>query len=143
MAQLSDYNYHPKSSNIARDQLYSDLDLSFRIHPILKDIVPVTDTDAIKNSLKNLIFSYVYSRPFKPHFISDINRLLFEPNTVFTRLNLKNAITRIVRDKEPRINRFDVAIDDDADRNSYRITITYETSYDVAEQTVFFIERLR
>jgi phage baseplate assembly protein W len=143
MAGLSDYNYQPTSSNVAREQLYSDLDLSFRIHPVLKDIVPVTDTDAIKNSLKNLIFSYVYSRPFKPYFMSDIRRLLFEPNTLFTRLNLKDTITRIIRDHEPRVNKFDVTIEDESDRNAYRIIITYETSYDVAEQTVFFIERLR
>ena len=59
MAQLSDYNYEPRSSVIAREQLYSDLDLSFRVHPIIKDIMPLRDADAIKNSLKNLIFSYI------------------------------------------------------------------------------------
>jgi phage baseplate assembly protein W len=141
--QLSDYNYSP-ATNVAREQLYSDLDLSFKTHPILKDIVPVTDTDAIKNSLKNLIFSYAYSRPFRPYFSANIKNLLFEPNTLFTRINLRDTITRIIRDYEPRINKFDVSVEDtDYNSNDYKITIIYETSYDVSEQTVFYIERLR
>lgn len=143
MAQLSDYNYEPRSSVIAREQLYSDLDLSFRVHPIIKDIMPLRDADAIKNSLKNLIFSYVYSRPFSPYIQTNIRNLLFEPNTLFTQLSLKDIITRIIRDREPRIDTFEVEVEDQSDTNSYKITITFQVSYDIAEQTVLFIERLR
>lgn len=143
MAQLSDYNYEPRSSIIAREQLYSDFDLSFRIHPILKDIIPLNDSAAVKHSLKNLIFSYMYSRPFKPYIHSNIRNLLFEPNTIFTQLSLKDAIAKIIRDREPRINTFEVEVQDQTDTNSYKITITFQISYDVTEQTVFFIERLR
>jgi phage baseplate assembly protein W len=143
MAQLSDYNYEPRSSNIARDQLYSDLDLSFRIHPVIKDIMPLRDADAIKNSLKNLIFSYMYSRPFSPYIQSNIRNLLFEPNTIFTQLAIKDTLTQIIRDREPRIDNFEVDVEDQTDTNSYKITITFQISYDIAEQTVLFIERLR
>lgn len=143
MAQLSDYNYEPRSSVIAHEQLYSDLDLSFRVHPIIKDIMPLRDADAIKNSLKNLIFSYIYSRPFSPYIQTNIRNLLFEPNTLFTQLSLKDIITRIIRDREPRIDTFEVEVEDQSDTNSYKITITFQVSYDIAEQTILFIERLR
>jgi phage baseplate assembly protein W len=141
--QLSDYNYSPNVSVVARKCQYSDLDLSFKIHPILKDIIPLNDIDAINNSLKNLIASYTYSRPFKPFFNNTIKNLLFEPNTRFTRIGLRDAIGSVIERYEPRVKRFEVDVDDNDETNSYKITIMYETSYDETEQMILYIERLR
>lgn len=141
--QLSDYNYSPNVSVVARKQNYSDLDLSFRVHPLLKDVVPLNDIDAINNSLKNLISAYSYSRPFKPFFNTTIKNLLFEPNTTFTRIGLRDAIGSVIERYEPRISRYEVFVEDNDDTNSYKISIVYETSYNVTEQMVLYIERLR
>ena len=51
--------------NISRQPDYSDLDLDFKINPITGDINKKKGADAIKRSIRNLIFTNYYERPFK------------------------------------------------------------------------------
>ena len=57
---------------------YSDLDLNFTIHPVKKDINRNLGERAVINSVKNLILTNHYERPFQPNIGSNIRRLLFE-----------------------------------------------------------------
>ncbi len=50
----------------ARKKGYSDLDLKLTLHPFRKDIVPLKDSEAVKNAVKNLILTNFFERPFQP-----------------------------------------------------------------------------
>jgi len=141
---LSDYNSNNvTASNVARTNLYTDLDLSFNIHPILKDIVPVSDLDAVRNSIKNLVLTSFYERPFHPEIGSTIGGLLFEPANLFTGLAIKNEIERVIQKFEPRVNDVTVQVIDESDNNSYLITVGFNVLYDTKSEIQFYLNRLR
>ena len=140
---LSDYNSSTiTSSVVAKTGLYSDLDVSFILHPTLKDIRPITDIDAVKASVKNLVLAGVYERPFHPELGGGVNSLLFEPANPFTILSLKDAIIRALRD-EPRISNISVDIIDNSNENAYAITIGFTVLYDQKTEVQFYLNRLR
>jgi len=140
---LSDYNSSTiTSSVVAKTGLYSDLDLSFIIHPILNDIRPVTDIDAVKLSVKNLVLAGIYERPFHPELGGGISELLFEPANPFTVLALEDAIIRALAE-EHRITETIVDIVDVSDENLYAITISFTVLYDQRTEVQFFLNRLR
>ena len=102
---LSDFNSSTiTSSNVAKKNVYSDLDLTFIIHPVLRDIRPITDIAAVKNSIKNIVLTSFYDHPFHPEIGSGVRALLFEPASIFTALSLKDEIQRCLGKFEPRIN---------------------------------------
>ena len=69
------------------NRIYSDLDLDFTRNPVTSDIVKLNDVDSVKRSVKNLIQTNHYERPFHPEIGSDIRGLLFENMTPLTALN--------------------------------------------------------
>lgn len=142
---LSDYNSNERiSSNVARTKLYSDLNLGFAINPITKDINPVTDTDAVKNAIRNLILTNFHDRPFDPTLGSGLVGLLFENANVFTALEIKGAIERVINMHEPRATDVVVQIEDRADENAYAVTIGFRVFYsDASNEMEFFLTRLR
>lgn len=141
---LSDYNSNNvTASNVARTNLYTDLDLSFNIHPILKDIVPISDLDAVRNSIKNLVLTSFYERPFHPEIGSTIAGLLFEPANLFTGLAIKNEIERVIQKFEPRVNQVTVQVIDESDNNAYLITVGFNVLYDTKSEIQFYLNRLR
>lgn len=142
---LSDFNQTNRvNSNVAYDVLYSDLSLSFVINPISKDVPQVTDIEAVKNSIRNLVATNFYDRPFNPTLGSNLNALLFEPAHIFTATALRNAILKVINNHEPRATDVDVNIEDDSDRNAYRVTVSFRVFYDsTTNSTEFFLTRLR
>lgn len=140
---LSDYNSSTiTASVVAKTGLYSDLDLTFLIHPTLKDIRPITDIDAVKASVKNLVLAGMYERPFHPELGGGVNTLLFEPVNAFTIISLRDAILRALND-EPRIKNIGVEIIDDSFQNAYAINIEFTVLYDQKIEVQFYLDRLR
>ena len=112
MSSSSDYNTSGKSpSNVAGAILYSDLDLRM-IPNGVGDIAPVTDIDAVKNAVRNLVLSNYHDRPHQPFLGSNIRALLFEPVDSFTASLLKLEIERVLVDHEPRVNAIAVTVTD-------------------------------
>ena len=143
---LSDYNsVTGKPSQItARRYLYSDLNLRFNLHPQKNDLVPFYDLDAIKSSVKNLILSGPNERLFHPELGCSIAALLFETSDVFTKISLRNEITRVLRDHEPRISGIVVEVFDHSDENALKINITFSIKQsNNRENFSFFLNRLR
>jgi len=139
---LSDFN-DKKSSNISRGNVYSDLDLSFNIHPTTNDIRPVLDIDAVKNSISNLVQTSFLERPFHPEIGAGIRALLFEPVDLFTALSLKDTIATVIDQFEPRVKNVTVQIQDDSERNAYVITIGFTVFNDRNEEFELYLSRLR
>jgi phage baseplate assembly protein W len=123
---------------------FSDLDLNLTPHPVSGDIIPLKDSDAIKRSLKNLLLTEKYERPFNPKLGANLNSLLFEPVSILSELNIKLLIQDIIRIYEPRITLLNINVISSVEENGYNITI-YFVINDISETVTFdfFLERLR
>lgn len=105
---------------------FSDLDLNFTAHPVTKDIVLRYDENAIKTSLKNLIMTSNFERPFHSEIGSPIKRLLFEPATPMLGVVMKRAIVDTVNNFEPRVELLNVDVYVGEDSNAIRVTIEFK-----------------
>lgn len=140
--KLSDYN--KSKPKIIRNIIYSDLALSFQTVPNTNDISPYVDIDAVKNSVKNLILTNHHERPFHPELGSGVTALLFDPADAFTVMNIQNEITRVIRTYERRVDKLNVSVIDQSDRNAYYISIDFSLRATGFETSVsFYLNRLR
>jgi len=142
---LSDFNVSgQRSALVSRGKQYADLDLSLIPHPNKKDIIPMTDIDAVRNSIKNLVLTSRYERPFQPELGSGVSGLLFEnssPDTIFL---LKEYVREVVSNYEPRVSDLRVLVEDDSDNNAYHITIAFNViSVDTEADVQLYLERIR
>lgn len=134
---------------VTRKYDYSDLDLDFIAHPTTKDVVKKTGIDAIKRSIRNLILTNFYDRPFRPYIGSSAQKILFDNVSPLTAIFLKNAIIEVINNYEPRAqlaNDSDngVIVQVNADNNGYNVRISFVT-VNRSEPAVisFFLERIR
>ena len=129
---------------VSKKKPWRDLDLSLKIHPIRKDIIPLKDDAAIKNAVKNLLVSNFFERPFQPTLGANLRGLLFEPADAITKIDLKEGIIRVLGDHEPRIKILNINITDNSDTNSYIIQVNFLIKeYDTAESVEIVLRRLR
>ncbi len=129
---------------IARSPDYSDLDLDFIIHPTTKDVVRKIGPDAIKRSVRNLILTNYYDKPFRSGIGSNATRLLFENMTPLTNNFLRDAIMEVIRNYEPRVEIYSVEVEFDYDNNGYNATLNYIILNDNTKITTsVFLERIR
>lgn len=133
-----------QNNPIVRNSDYSDLDLDFLAHPTTKDVVKKTGNDAIKRSIRNLILTNFYDRPFRPALGSNVQKLLFE-NAVPLAINfLRDAIAEVIYNFEPRVELKQLEINFDEDNNGFNVTLYY-VILNRAEPVVtgIFLERIR
>lgn len=131
-------------SFINRQPDYSDLDLDFLRHPTTNDVVIRTGDDAIKRSIRNLIFTNYYDRPFKSFIGSNVRNILFENFSAFSASQLELAIMDVINNFEPRVKLMEVKVDEDLDRNGFTVNLFYIIKN--REQpivTTIFLERVR
>jgi|TARA_B110000483_G_C17907513_1_gene431760 hypothetical protein len=129
---------------VSKKKPWRDLDLSLKIHPIRKDIIPLKDDAAIKNAVKNLLVSNFYERPFQEDLGANLRGLLFEPAGFLTEIQLRDNIKNVIRKYEPRIKVQSIDITDNSDTNSYIILVNFLIKeYDTAESVEIVLRRLR
>ena len=104
---------------------FSDLDLNFTAHPVTKDITRRFDENAIKASLKNLILTQNYERPFHSEIGSPIRALMFEPASPLVVASIKKAIYDMVNNFEPRVRLIDDQVRYLPDSNGIGVTIVF------------------
>ena len=123
---LSDYNVSgQRPTEVALPELFSDIPVSFTEHPIKEDILPITDIDSIKQSVKNLVLTRFYDIPFHPEIGNNTSALLFENADIFTGMALKTEVVSILEKYEKRIDKIDVEIYDMSDLNTYHLVIKF------------------
>ena len=83
-------------------RIYRDLNLNFNAHPVTGDVVTITDVNAIKRSIRNLLLTNHYDRPFHPEIGSNISQLLFENFGIITGTMLSKEIEDMITNYEPR-----------------------------------------
>jgi phage baseplate assembly protein W len=107
-------------------RIFSDLDLNFTAHPVTGDITRRFDEDAIKQSVKNLLLTRNYERPFHSEIGSPVRQLLFDlPGPMFN-VMLQRAIIDVINNFEPRVSIIDVRVDDYSDANEVYITLEFK-----------------
>jgi len=128
--------------NISRE--YRDLDLSFKVHPIKKDINKHIGEYAVINSIKNLMLLGHYEKPFRPDIGSNLRRLLFEPMDNVTSATLEREIETVVGNFEPRVSISKIQLIPDFDNNGYSINLEFYIVNRTDPVTIkFFLERAR
>ena len=104
---------------------YTDLNLAFTRHPSTGDVTRKTNVEAIKASLKNLIQTKNYERPFHPEIGCQIHGLLFENFTPVVKQVMQRTIEQMIDKFEPRVTLTDVSIEESPDENGIRLDIYF------------------
>jgi len=126
-------------------RIFTDLNLNFTRHPVTGDVSKLTDVEAIKRSVRNLVQTNFYERPFHPEIGSNIRRTLFEPVSPMTANLLSRYVEDVIVNFEPRVELANVICIGDIDGNQYEVVIEfYIRNVPVDLQTVnLYLERLR
>ncbi len=141
---MSTGQYNSSTVGITNKRVYSDLDLKFNQHPVYKDIVPLTDVDAVKQSVRNILFTNKGERLFQPSIGSGVFDLLFEHADPLTFQAVRDNIKDILSVLEPRINQIQVQIEDNIDANEIAVTVNFNIAGVANNESVdFYLERLR
>jgi phage baseplate assembly protein W len=123
---------------------FKDLDLSFTIHPVRKDINTHVNEYAIINSVKNLVLTNFYERPFRPNIGSNIRSLLFDLISPLTANQIERAIQETITNYEPRVNIRTVTAVPSQDENGYNVTLEFFIVNLTTPITInFFLQRIR
>ena len=110
---------------MANQIFYSDLDLMFKIHPVKKDLVLSTNEQAIVRSVKNLILTNHYERPFQSALGSNVRKMLFGPSTPLTANYIEKEIYNVLKAQEPRITNLTVNVSVLPDEDTLRADIQF------------------
>ena len=116
---------------------FKDINLSFKRHPVTNDVVTIRNEDAIKRSVRNIIFTILGEKPFEPNFGSVINESLFDLNTNLNEIRVSDEIRSSLLNYEPRISNIDVTVTVAPDTNEMNCTVQYDiTGIPAPTQTV-------
>ena len=105
--------------------LYSDIDFTFTKRPVIGDVALSYDAQAVIRSIRNLLLTRHFERPFNPQIGSNIDNLLFEPDSPLTSAMLENEITTVIQNYEPRAILQSVVVTSAPDQNAFNVTISF------------------
>ena len=105
---------------------FKDINLSFKRHPVTNDVVAIRDEDAIKRSVKNIIFTILGEKPYEPFFGSSINSSLFELANPLDHVRISDEIQSTLLNYEPRISNIQVTVSNYPDSHELNATIQYD-----------------
>lgn len=129
---------------IRNEVQYRDFDISFRANPITGALNILKNNDAVKRSLRSLILTNRFERPFRPFFGSDISAYLFENFDVLTESEIRDAVRRAIEEQEPRVELLDVRTKASPDRHSLEVTIYFRVRNDAnTDELTIVLERIR
>ena len=111
---------------VRRTRTFSDLNFDFWTNPSTADVTKKFDEEAIKSSVKNLISTRPFERPFHPEIGSQVYALLFEPLTDTSVPVLVSTIRNTIEIFEPRVDLIDVDVRDNPDLNELTVTLKFK-----------------
>ena len=138
--------YDAQLNNDARaTRQYTDLDLFFGRKTSDNDVRKVTDAQAVKRSIRNLVQLHTYEKPFHPEISGGVRELLFEPMSPIVAVVIARKIEDVITNFEPRARLVSVRSIPDLDRNAYEVSVEFYIVNAPTELVDFSImlERLR
>lgn len=119
---------------------FKDISLSFVRNPVTNDILAITDADAIKKSVINLVRTRVGERFFNPLIGSKLEDSMFELQTPEIAYSLELDIRALLKNYERRISLTSVLITYPEESNDFNVRISYDVvGLPIPSQTVDFI----
>ena len=129
---------------MANTLIFQDFPLDFNIHPVRKDLVVRSNSDAVILAIKNLLQTNHYEVPFHPEVGCNIRRLLFENVSEFTARDLSRFIQETIENFEPRATIQSLIVSPDEDNNQYNIKLKVFVQSTPNPVTIdFILERIR
>jgi phage baseplate assembly protein W len=123
---------------------FSDLDLDFTRHPVTGDVSKKVNENAIAASIRNLLSTTHYERPFNPDIGSNLKKFLFEPIDNITTSLIQDSIYETINNFEPRVSVSEVVASPNYDENRYDVYVTFFVKNTKEPITIsFFLERIR
>ena len=142
---MPSYSVENVSNNSSRaTRIYKDLDLDFGRNTVTHDVNKLTDVEAVKRSVRNLINTNHYERPFHPEIGSNLRAMLFENITPQMTHALSKQIDLLIKNFEPRCRLVQVNVQPFIERNGYRAQISFfVVNAPERVEVETFLERLR
>jgi phage baseplate assembly protein W len=119
--QYTEIEYDPDT----QQTIYSDIDISFKAHPVTGDIIKTRNATVIKQSMRNILQTRSNERLGHPEIGAGIQDLLFEPMNALTETRVVQKISDALRILEPRATIKDIIVISEEDRNRYRIQVIF------------------
>ena len=104
---------------------YSDLDLFFAKNSLGFDVNKVTDIQAVKRAVRNLVLFNQYEKPFQPQIYAGVREMLFENMTQITAIVIARKIEDVINNFEPRVRLNSVKCYPNYDNNAYDVTVGF------------------
>ena len=105
---------------------FKDINLSFKRHPVTNDLITIKNEDAIKKSVKNIIFTILGEKPYSPLFGTSVNSSLFELSNPLDHVRISDEIKSTLLNYEPRISNIKVNVANYPDSHELNATVQYD-----------------
>jgi len=106
-------------------KLYSDIDFTFTKKPVTADVALSYDSQAVVRSVRNLLQTKHYDRPFNPGLGSNIETMLFEPISPMIASTIEAEVRNTIKNYEPRVLLKDIQVVSKEEQNAYEVSITF------------------
>ena len=141
---MSRYDATQTNESTRSSRIFKDLNLDFQQNAATKDIQKITDIEAVKRSVRNLISTNHYEKPFHPEIGSNLRGMLFELMSPQMNHVISKQIENLINNYEPRCNLTQVHTQPMFDRNGYSVQISFRVNNHQEPVIVeSFLERLR
>ena len=118
---------------------YLDIDLTFAKRPS-GDIYKKKDAAAVKQSIKNLLLTDFYEKPFQPFFGGNLRAMLFELADEDTEDEVEENIRNAINKYEPRAEILTISVNVLPDQNDMRVSVYFKIIN--TQETVTFTTNL-
>lgn len=123
---------------------YSDFTTNMDFHPLTGDIARVTNEEAVKQSIRQLILTGLTERPYEPSVGSKLATILFDPIDSQTTSLIESTIRNVIRNNEQRANIIEVVVVPDDNNNQYRVSVVFSVINTQNEVTLnLILKRVR
>ena len=141
---MSRYDATQTNESTRSSKIYKDLNLGFEQNTATKDIQKIKDVEAVKRSVRNLINTNHYEKPFHPEIGSNLRAMLFELMSPQMNHMISKQVENLINNYEPRCNLVQVFTQPRLERNGYSVQISFRVQNHPDEVIVeSFLERLR
>ena len=141
---MSRYDATQTNESTRSSKIFKDLNLDFQQNTATKDIQKITDVESVKRSVRNLISTNHYEKPFHPEIGSNLRGMLFELMTPQMNHVITKQIENLINNYEPRCRLVQVHTQPMFDRNGYSVQISfYVQNHQNPVVVDSFLERLR
>jgi len=141
---MSRYDATQTNESTRSSRIFKDLNLDFQQNTATKDIQKIKDIEAVKRSVRNLINTNHYEKPFHPEIGSNLRAMLFELMSPQMNHLISKQIENLINNYEPRCNLVEVFAQPMFDRNGYSVQISFIVNNHQEPVIVeSFLERLR